>query len=219
MRRILTGILISSAAVLGCAGDPAPQPAPSPSERPSSENEPVTTPDADASSVTPDGAAPNAPGPTTMHFTAPDGWITEEPSSSMRAAQYVLPADTEGVDDATLVVFYFGRGGAGAVEANLTRWYGQFAQADGSATVDSAQRSETTINGMRTTLVAVTGTYVAETRPGSGQRVNKPGYSMLAAIMESNHGPYFIKLVGPEAVVTAWEESYHEFLNNVRLAK
>ena len=62
----------------------------------------------------------------------PEGWVEEEPASSMRLAQYRLPGD--GAGDAVLAVFHFGSNQGGSVDANIDRWYGQFSQPDGGDT-------------------------------------------------------------------------------------
>src|ERR1700730_6362397 len=43
-----------------------------------------------------------------LRFKTPDGWVTEQPSSKMRAAQYKLPKAEGDSEDASLVLYYFG---------------------------------------------------------------------------------------------------------------
>jgi len=43
----------------------------------------------------------NAPANGELHFKAPDGWVTEKPTSSMRAAQYKLPKADGDPEDAS----------------------------------------------------------------------------------------------------------------------
>ena len=163
-------------------------------------------------------------------FTGQEGWQQLPPKSRMRVVTYRLPAPkpaAEGApqpadgqpqpagEPAELVVYFFG-GGGGGVDANLERWYGQFSQPDGSATKDKAKREQREIQGMTVHVVDVTGTYVAETRPGSGVRANKPDQRMLAAIFEAPSGPHFVKLVGPAATVERWRESFDAFLQAVQ---
>ena len=52
-------------------------------------------------------------------FQVPETWKAEQPSSKMRKAQYKF-GKTE------IVVFYFGAGGGGSADANVSRWLGQF---------------------------------------------------------------------------------------------
>ena len=60
-----------------------------------------------------------------LHFKAPDGWVTEKASSSMRVAQYKLPKAEGDNDDASLIVYYFGATQGGTTQANIDRWIAQ----------------------------------------------------------------------------------------------
>ena len=55
-------------------------------------------------------------------FDVPESWKSETPSSKMRNAQY-----RNGKSE--IVVFYFGKGSGGSVDANINRWLGQFKEA------------------------------------------------------------------------------------------
>ncbi len=173
-----------------------------------------------ASTVRPDAeevAAAATPLGNPLTFTPPAGWVTEEPSSGMRKAQYRLPGAAEdGAEDAELVVYYFGPSSGGTVEANVERWASQFSQPDGSDTMDRVTFSERRVRGLPVHEVAISGTYVAETSPGSGERVDRPGWSMLAAIVESDHGPYYLKLTGPEATVKARSGEFRALVSELR---
>ncbi len=143
-----------------------------------------------------------------------DGWVIEEPKSTMRAAQYSLPGEGD-VAAASLVVYYFGPGAGGSVEDNRTRWKGQF-EAPGGGEVQDAQESEREVNGLAVHDLAVSGTFVAETSPGSGEYVNEPGWRMRAAVVERSGGNYYLKLTGPEETVKRWEASYDAFVGSLR---
>ncbi len=140
--------------------------------------------------------------------------MVEAPTSSMRKAQYRLPG-SDGAADAALVVYHFGAGGGGGVEANLARWAGQFEQPDGSDSRAAMKSSTRTLNGMDVTEVDLAGTYVAETSPGSGEHVREEGWRMRAAILAAPEGAYYAKLVGPSATVARWEASFQSFLESV----
>jgi len=60
----------------------------------------------------------------------------------------------------------------------------------------------------------VSGTYVAETAPGSGSFHNNPAYRLRAAVVETPSGSYFVKLVGPEKTVTQWNDSFVSYLKS-----
>ena len=150
-----------------------------------------------------------------LQFKTPQGWIAERPSSSMRQAQYKLPRAEGDPEDAELAVFYFGPGQGGPVQANLDRWIGQMEQPDGSSSRDNAKTETLTVNGLKTTLLDVSGRYTAEMSPGSGSRFDKPNYRMRAAVIETPKGAYFIKLVGPEKTIARWEPEFMQFVNSV----
>ena len=149
-------------------------------------------------------------------LTPQDGWVSEKPTSAMRKAQYSLPhADTDS-EDATLVVYYFGSGQGGSKEANLQRWAGQFEQPDGSSSEAEMQSSTRTIAGLEVFDAELSGTYVAETAPGSGERVNKADWRMKASIIDTKEGPWYFKLVGPTKTVAKWEASYEAFVKSIK---
>lgn len=195
------------------------------SERPqgSAEEERAPSAAADGSETAQPAAATERPSPgqtpaqagQPLTFSPPEGWVPSEPSSSMRAAQYRLPG-VDGAGDAELVVYYFGPESGGSVEANVERWAGQFEQPDGSDSMDRLARSERRVLGMPVHEVALSGTFVAETTPGSGVRVNHPGWRLLAAIVESDHGAYYLKLTGPEATVDAHQAAFRSFVSEIR---
>jgi len=151
---------------------------------------------------------------SSLKFTVPAGWVEEERTSSMRIAQYRLPKATGDAEDASLVLYYFGQGQGGSTAANVERWVGQIQQADGSSTKDKSKEESLEAHGLKVTTVDVSGTYVAETAPGSGTFHNKPGYRLRAAVVETPKGSYFVKLVGPEKTVTQWNESFLSYLRS-----
>src|SRR5215213_1691789 len=148
-----------------------------------------------------------------LKFKVPAGWVAEERTSSMRVAQYKLPKAAGDPEDASLVLYYFGQGQGGSAAANVERWISQLKQADGSAAKDAKQESFET-NGLKVTTVDVSGTYVAETAPGSGSFHNKPAYRLRAAVVETPNGSYYVKLVGPEKTVTQWNDSFLSYMKS-----
>ena len=151
-----------------------------------------------------------------LTFTVPAGWVEETRSSSMRVAQYKLPKTTGDAEDASLVLYYFGQGQGGSTAANVERWVGQFKQTD-SSTASEPKQEQLEVNGLKVTTVDVSGTYVAETAPGSGSFHNNPGYRLRAAVIETPKGSYFVKLVGPEKTVTQWNDSFLAYLKSFQL--
>jgi hypothetical protein len=143
------------------------------------------------------------------------GWRSATPNSNMRKAQFTLPRAADDAEDAELVVFYFGADQGGSVEANLQRWYGQFSQADGSSSAEKAHVTREMADGMNLTIVDLSGTYIGSLMPGT-EAQNKPGFRMLAAVLETSQGPFFFKLVGPEATVAHWAKSFSQFMKSAK---
>ena len=147
---------------------------------------------------------------SSLKFTVPAGWVEEERTSSMRVAQYRLPKAASDTEDASVVLYYFGQNQGGSVAANIERWVSQMKQADG----DSSKKENLEVNGLKVTTVDVAGTYVAETAPGSGTFLNKPGYRLRAAVVETPNGSYYVKLVGPEKTVAQWNDSFLSYIKS-----
>jgi hypothetical protein len=70
------------------------------------------------------------------------------------------------------------------------------------------------VNGMKVTVLDVSGKYVAEMAPGSPTRHNKPGFRLKAAVVETSGGPYFVKLTGPAKTVERWNTAFATFLRS-----
>jgi hypothetical protein len=152
-------------------------------------------------------------GPTqsgSLAFSKPEAWKDRAPASSMRVAEFVVPRAAGDSEDGELIVYYFG-GGGGSVEENLKRWEGQFA----SAKDVSRGSIEDKAKGVKISTIDVKGTYIAELRPGSAERHNKPGFRMRAAVVETSKGPYFVKLTGPAATIEAAGGAYEQFLKSL----
>ncbi|MGE0708742.1 MAG: hypothetical protein AB7N76_21290 [Planctomycetota bacterium] len=143
-----------------------------------------------------------------VRFVAPDpSWQLSPPSSGMRAAEFHLPPAGQQGEGPTVVVYHFGKGQGGSVDANFQRWAAQF-EAEGQPV-----RGERKAGGLICHTLALQGTYAAETRPGSGQRVRKEGWALRAAVIEGADGPYFVKLIGPTSAVKAQEKAFEAFLD------
>src|SRR5687767_169736 len=144
----------------------------------------------------------------TLTFTRPAAWTDRAPASSMRFAEFVVPRASVDAEDGELIVYYFG-GSGGTVEANLQRWTSQF------QSNKEPIRTTSTVNNLTLTSLDVSGTYVAEVRPGSTERHNKPGFRMRATVVETPKGPYFIKLTGPAATIAGASAAFDEFLRSL----
>ena len=112
----------------------------------------------------------------------------------MRAATYEVPPDAE------CVVYFFGQGQGGSVEANLARWGSQFTVDGQPAPAKTARK---TVHGLNVTTMDVSGTYVATGGMAATPQPPKAGSRMLAAIVEGPGGNIYIKFTGPAKTVLA----------------
>lgn len=126
-----------------------------------------------------------------LKFEVPAAWKAEEVSSPMRKAQFA-------VGGAEVVVFYFGKGRGGGVEANVARWLKQFEEPEAELAAETATEE---VGGGKVTTVMAKGTFLSG--PPFGDKVAKPGYALRGAIVECPEGPVFLKMTGPEAEVAA----------------
>jgi hypothetical protein len=161
----------------------------------------------------PSSGEPTATSTSSSPFPAQPGWVAETPTSSMRVAQFRLPG-RDGARDAEFAVFAFA--GGGTVESNLDRWCAQFEQPGGGDSREAATTEVTRRDDLTVHRVEVSGTYVAETTPGSGQRLNEPGWKLVGAVIEGPSGLHFVKCTGPAETVDFWRDSVDAFLGSVR---
>lgn len=220
-------------AATACKSDPQPAPSAAAAAPAVAPSNPHATPGAATAGG---AAAPNAHGTNPMaaqtaprslekradgrsvlgpfSLVVPTGWTEKPSTSSMRAAQFQLPAPAG--SEAEVVVYYFGETGAGSVQANIDRWVGQFKQPDDKPSSEVAKVEKATYAGQEASVVSVSGRYVAGAMPG-GQPVDKPNQSLIAAIVPSPKGPYYFRLVGSKEAVAAQEASFRAALTSLKL--
>lgn len=144
---------------------------------------------------------------------APAAWERVRPKSGMVETEFAIPG-APGEAPGRLTVM----GAGGTVEANVERWQGQFTQPDGSATKDRTATKAFAVAGCDVTLVDIAGTF--KDMPGGpfagGQAVERAGYRMLAAIIETpDRGNYFLKLTGPAATIAAQQEAFRTMVEGL----
>ena len=128
----------------------------------------------------------------------------------MRKASYKIAAVAGDPEDAEAAVYYFGRTSGGSTDANIQRWTAQFPDVPAA----EVKRVERQANGMKQTVVDITGTY-----DGSSMTIKepqkKPNFRMLAAVVETPAGSYFFKLTGPQKTVESAKSAYLALLDSV----
>lgn len=161
----------------------------------------------------PAAKAPASAGGLTWRAEPP--LLARPPKSAMRAAEYTLESDSS----AELTVFYFGEGQGGDVDSNLSRWLGQFAQADGSDTAKHAKRSERTVGGLPVTLIEVTGVYSGGMAPPGAPPPSQQGDAMLlGAIAKGPKGPVFFKLTGKRSSLESARAAFDALVDSLHAA-
>jgi hypothetical protein len=138
-----------------------------------------------------------------LHWTAPTGW-KPGPPQAMRAATYAVPAAPGDAVAAECVVYFFGAGQGGSVEANIERWKGQFTNSGKPA---PAVVSKRTARGIAMTTVDVAGEYSGLGGPLAASKP-VPGYRLLGAIVEGPGGNIFVKFTGAARTIAANKAKY-----------
>ena len=113
----------------------------------------------------------------------------------MRLLQFTVPAADE-AGAAELVVYYFGPGQGGSLEANVARWTSQFSADDGPV-----EPAITPLTGkVPATLVELNGSYARGVGVGPvGDAL--PNRTLLAGVVETPRGNLYPQLYGSADVV------------------
>ncbi|MBI5087082.1 MAG: hypothetical protein HZB13_21100 [Acidobacteria bacterium] len=146
-----------------------------------------------------------------LQWKAPSGWISQA-SRPMRAATYTVPAAAGDEDKPECVVYFFGRGQGGSIEANLTRWQNQFLGPDGKPTSPTIHKR--TIRGLSVTTIESAGLYTGAAGPANEGKIVKHGYRLLGAIIEGPGGNLFIKFAASAATIQANAARFEELLSS-----
>ena len=136
-------------------------------------------------------------------FTLPAGWRRTPPASQFRLAQWEIPAEGGGETGE----IYFTPSIGGGVEANVARWAKQMHQ-------EKAATRTLTVHGLTVTRVDVSGSYGGMAGPNAPAAPAKDGWRLLGAAVETPSGTYFVKGVGPAAVMAREEAAFDLFLSS-----
>jgi len=149
-------------------------------------------------------AADDAPAKTTevklraLTLQVPETWKQTPSKSSMRLATFEIPAASRDAGAGELAVFNFG-GGGGSVNANISRWVGQFDSKGRESEVTVGEAGDQEYH-----VLEVSGTYNQSVGPPIRRQTKAmPDSRMLAVILQLDAGVYFLKLTGPDETVKA----------------
>ena len=144
-----------------------------------------------------------------LQAKVPKDWEKEQPSSSMRIAQFRFPGND---GDGELAIF---SGIGGSVDANLNRWYGQFKSETENSVSESAMRSNSQIIDMDVTFSYVEGTYLKSSMGMGGTKTEMPNYALLAAIVSTPDGLYYFKGTGPKSTMDYHKVNFEIFVRSI----
>ena len=134
-------------------------------------------------------------------FKRPETWKWVPINSQMRKAQLRVPDAANASGPGCEVVFFdFGPGQGGGVDANISRWVGQFEQQYGKPVTPVVEAA--TVKGTKITRVRVESGTFSSGMPG-GPTTPMENYGLYGAILESAQGDVFVKMTGPSALVKA----------------
>ena len=115
------------------------------------------------------------------------------------------------------MVFFFGAGQGGGVGDNLTRWKGQFTAADGAPLPADAAKLESVDAGeQKITLLEVAGRFAPGAMPGMTDQGPRDNYRMVAGVIETPAGNWFVKATGPDATIAAQREAIRKFISSAK---
>jgi len=146
-----------------------------------------------------------------LKWTAPPGWKSQG-RTDMRAATYLMPPAPGDTDKAECVVYFFGAGQGGSIEANIDRWKGQFTQPDGKSAAGKVDKR--TVHGLPVTTIESAGDYSGMAMGAAQTPAAKHHFHLLGAIVEGPGGNIFIKFAGPEKTVAAHQREFEELLSS-----
>lgn len=130
-------------------------------------------------------------------LVVPAAWKQQPPANKLRLAQFEIPASGDDKEPAELSVFNFGAGGT--VTQQVDRWKGQFLPENREFAMEQGK-----IKLGAYVLVDLAGTYKKPSGPPILAKTKPmPGAEMLVAMISTEQGTYFLKLVGLKATVSA----------------
>jgi hypothetical protein len=147
---------------------------------------------------------------------APEGWKRVPPKSNMVETEFSIPGAAADAAEQPGRMTVMGAGGS--IQANIDRWQGQFTQPDGSATKDKATSKKLELAGCKVTIVDIPGTFkdMPGGPPAGGRAIERPGYRMRAAIVETpDRGNYFLKFYGPAQTVAAHADGFRTMVEGM----
>lgn len=155
-----------------------------------------------------DDSAKNEKKPATKEVKAgdvalkvPEGWTQKPKSGGPRVVEFEIPPAGEDKTPGEFVLYFFGKDGAGGVQPNVERWIGQFEKEGRKVRTVTGESA----NG-KYTLVDLTGTFNKPIGPPIARKTKTlPDWRVINVAIETDGGPYYLKVDGPEKTMSAIE--------------
>ena len=137
-------------------------------------------------------------------LSVPESWKQGKPTSSLRLAQFAIPAAEGDSEAAELAIFSF-KGGGGGVNANVQRWIDQFLPEGREVNLYTGVSKQG-----KYALVDIKGTYKKPIGPPIQQKTEPlEGARMLGVVLTTEDaGDYFLKLSGLEKTIDTAADSF-----------
>ena len=146
--------------------------------------------------------------------SSPANWTQQQPENTMRLAQFAVPG-ASGKEGGAVLVFYFGKRGAGSVEANIQLWESDFSTPDGKPV--KARINKGKVRNMMVTWAEMNGNYARGMRSvGAQGSAAKPNHTLLVAVVETDKGSLTFQLHGPRETVAAHRKGFEEMVNGLK---
>src|SRR5262245_13745736 len=144
-----------------------------------------------------------------LKSTTPAGWKEEQPTNTMRYAQFKVPKVEGDPADVELILFKLG----GTAQQNVDRWKGQFIPPEGKKIDDVAKVTEFKVSGHAVTMLDISGTYLDGPPMLPPERKTKrPNYRMLAVQFEGPENSYQILMRGPAKTIEKNAKGFEEWI-------
>jgi hypothetical protein len=107
------------------------------------------------------------------------------------------------------VFFHFGKGQGGSVQANIDRWFGQFAEPKDQLNTKTEKKA---VNGLDITYVFAEGTYMSG--PPFGQKTPVKNQALVGAIVKDDAGDVFVKMTGPKTITGGAQPAFKKMIES-----
>lgn len=135
-----------------------------------------------------------------LNLTVPAAWeaVPKEQLSTMRAAQYTIPAAAGDAQGGEMIAYAFGPGQGGPATMNIERWLRQMTLDEGVQPVVY----QSSVGELKVMELYAEGTLLPSSM-GAGPKEAQAGSAIYGVVIEGGpKGSVFLKLTGPKALVT-----------------